>query len=379
MAAIRSVAHRRVWHLALIALAASGCARSQVVNASRLPPGTLVAHWQNPQTIDLSKLVSSSASSELVDRGDVLELTIESGYEQENPNGGVPIRVAEDGTTQVPLVGRVAVAGLELTAAEQAIREAAIQRGVFRNPSVTLLMKQQRMNKVTVVGAVNEPGTYELPRANSGLLAALIAAGGFSEYAGTEVEIRRPALRNEAVPGAPVRGDRVADGPHQQASYTQPAVLRPTSSIRVDLVAATKQPSGNPEWYLDDGDVVMVEKRDPQPVQVIGLVGKPGQFDLPAGKDLRVLDVLALAGGVSTPYIDKVHVIRHLPGQDDPLVIRISLHEAKTKGKGNFLLGPGDIVSVEQTAPNFAMDMFRMIAPYAFSASLNSTLPVLIK
>ncbi len=92
-----------------------------------------------------------------------------------------------------------------------------------------------------------------------------------------------------------------------------------------------------------------------------------------------MLDVLAMAGGVSTPYIDKVHVIRHLPGQDDPLVIQVSLREAKTKGKGNFLLGPGDIVSVEQTAPNFAMDLFRMIGPYAFSASLNSTLPGLIK
>jgi protein involved in polysaccharide export with SLBB domain len=125
--------------------------------------------------------------------------------------------------------------------------------------------------------------------------------------------------------------------------------------------------------------VVMVEKRDPQPVQVIGLVGKPGQFDLPPNKDMRLLDVLAMAGGVSTPYIDKVHVIRHVPGQNDPLVIRVSLREAKTKGKGNFLLGPGDIVSVEQTAPNFTMDMFRTIAPFAFSATLNSTLPGVIK
>ncbi len=379
MAATRRSANRRVSILALCALAASGCARAQFVNATRLPPNSLVAHAQNAQTIDLSKLVSSSASSELIDRGDVLELTIESGYEQENTNGGIPIRVAEDGTTQVPLVGRVEVAGLELTGAEQAIRRAAIERGVFRNPSVTLLMKQQRMNKVTVVGAVNEPGTYELPRANSALLAALIAAGGFSENAGTEVEIRRPALRNESLPGGPARGDRVAAGANQQASYAQPAVLRPASSVRVDLVAATKKSSGNPEWYLDDGDVVMVERRDPQPVQVLGLVGKPGQFDLPPGKDLRVLDVLAMAGGVSTPYIDKVNVIRHLPGQDDPLVIRVSLREAKTKGKGNFLLGPGDIVIVEQTGPNFAMDLFRMIAPYAASASLNSTLPVFIK
>jgi polysaccharide export outer membrane protein len=379
MAASRRPANRRVWILALAALTVSGCAQGRLIKATRLPADALVPHTQNAQTVDLSKLVSSSASSELIDRGDVLELTIESGYEQERTDGGVVIRVAEDGSAQVPMVGRVEVAGLELTGAEQSIRAAAIERGVFRNPSVTLLMKQQRMNKVTVVGAVKEPGSYELPRANSALLAALIAAGGFSDNAGTEIEIRRPALRNEAIPSGTGRGDKVAGGSTTHASYDQPAALRPTSSVRIDLIAATKETAGSPDWYLDDGDVVMVEKRDPQPVQVIGLVGKPGQFPLPANKDMRLLDVLAMAGGVSTPYLDKVNVIRHQPGQNEPLIIRVSLREAKTKGKGNFLLGPGDIVSVEQTGPNFVMDMYKTIAPYAFSASLISTLPGLIK
>ncbi len=119
--------------------------------------------------------------------------------------------------------------------------------------------------------------------------------------------------------------------------------------MRIDLVSATKPGAGKPNWYLDDGDVVMVENRDPQPVQVIGLVGKPGQFQLPANKDLRLLDALAMAGGAATPYVDKITVIRHLPGQNDPLVICVSLREAKTKGKGNLLLGAGDVVSVEQT------------------------------
>jgi polysaccharide export outer membrane protein len=365
--------------LALVALAVSGCAQGRMIKATKLTPNYLVPHTQNAQTVDLSKLVSSSASSELIDRGDVLELTIESGYEQEHPNGGLVIRVAEDGSAQVPLVGRVEVAGQELTGAEQAIRQAAIERGVFRNPSVTLLMKQQRMNKVTVVGAVKEPGTYELTRANSALLAALIAAGGFDENAGTEIEIRRPALRNEAVPGGHGHGDKVASGQNQRVGYDQPATLRPTSSVRIDLIAATKQTTTNPDWYLDDGDVVMVEKRDPQPVQVIGLVGRPGQFNLPANKDLHLLDVLAMAGGVSSPYLDKVNVIRQVPGQNEPLVIRVSLREAKTKGKGNFLMGPGDIVSVEQTVPNFVMDMYKTMAPFAFSATLNSTLPGVIK
>ena len=42
---------------------------------------TLVAHVDNAQTIDLSKLATSSASNELIDCGDLLTVTIDSGYE----------------------------------------------------------------------------------------------------------------------------------------------------------------------------------------------------------------------------------------------------------------------------------------------------------
>jgi polysaccharide biosynthesis/export protein len=378
MAGTLRAAHRRAWLLALAALAVSGCARNRVLKATAMPPEYAIAPRQNAQTIDLSKLATSAVSSELIDRGDVLEVTIETGYDKErvNNNNSLSIRVGEDGMAQVSLIGPVQVAGLELTGAEQVIRMAAVERGIYRNPSVTVLMKHQRVNKVTVVGAVKEPGTYELPRANSGLLAALVAAQGLSEEAGTDIEIRRPALRANPPPS----GDKVAQGPNQLASYRETqADVRPTSSVRIDLIAATKQTNSNQNWSLDDGDVVMVERRDPQPIEVIGMVTKPGQFPLPAGKDLHVLDALALAGGTTTPYLDKINLIRRVPDRKEPLVVRISLHEAKTKGQGNLLLGAGDVVVVEQTGPNFAMDIFRTFAPYTLGATIGATVPSLVK
>ena len=342
-----------------------------MIHATAMPAEYIPPHVENAQMVDLSKLAVSSASSELIDRGDVLEMTLESGYEQEHINNTIPIRVAEDGSVQVPIVGRVSIAGMELTDAEGAIRTAAVDRGVFRNPNVTLVMKQQRMNKITVVGAVNEPGTYELPRASSALLAALVEAGGLSPEAGTDIEIRRPALRNEIVPGES-RKDRVADGPHHLAAYEKPsATVRPASSVRINLISVTKPGSSPPSYYLDDGDVVMVEKRALQPITVSGLVHKPGQFKLPANQDLLLLEAIGLAGGTISPYCNKIHVIRHLPESDQPLVIRVSLREAKSTGKGNIRLGAGDIVQVEQTPANFAMDMLKTISPYAFSSSLS--------
>jgi polysaccharide export outer membrane protein len=253
------------------------------------------------------------------------------------------------------------------------IRTAAIERGLFRNPNVTLEMKQPRVNRVTVLGAVDKPGTYQLPRANSSLLTAIVEAHGLSADAGIEVEIRRPALRSEAVPVD--QPNTVASDGNHLASFAQPhATLRPTSSTRINLISATKETAGKNEYYLDDGDVVMVEKRDPLPVHVIGLVSKPGQIKLPANQDLHVLDAIALAGGQATPYVNKIHLLRHVPGNDQPLVVEISLREAKSTGKGNMLLGPGDVVSVEQSPANFAMEMFKSVVPYAVSPALTATL-----
>jgi len=315
-----------------------GCGGGRLYRATNLPVEFLAPQVENAQTVDLSRLATFSVSSELIDRGDVLEVTVETGYGVERGSTS-PVRVADDGTAQVPLVGKVPVAGLEVEAAEQAIAATAVQRGVFRSPTVTVVMKRQRSNKVTVLGAVESQGVYELPRASSYLLSAIVEADGLSDDAGTDVEIRRPArtILTAAEPAA--------------SNYGSPqppkTVTRPATSTRINLVEAAEQGGGG--LYLEDGDVVMVQRRDPQPVHVLGLVTKPGQFELPANQDLHLLDVIALAGGTSSQVADKIHVIRHLPGEQEPIVIEVSLGEAKRQGKGNLRLAPGDVVSIEQT------------------------------
>ena len=52
-------------------------------------------------------------------------------------------------------------------------------------------MQEKAVNRITVVGAVKEQGMVELPKGQSTLLAALMAAGSLDEKAGTEIEIRR--------------------------------------------------------------------------------------------------------------------------------------------------------------------------------------------
>jgi polysaccharide biosynthesis/export protein len=370
-----------------------GCAHN-VFQATKLPAEYMAPRVDNVQTVDLSKLSAPAVNSEAIDRGDVLAVTIDSSFSGTSDRRPTitPVRVGDDGYANVPLIGRVPLAGLTLSAAEQAIAATAVERGIFRDPVVTVTMQRQRMNKVTVLGAVEKPGIYELPRASSALLNALVVAGGLNKEAGMEVELHRPPHLNgdsrlaqnnidlstvQAVYAEPqaassetsagTGANSMAGNGNPQLAVAAGGVTAPISA-RIDLALAVKQ--GGQSYYLNDGDVVMVYKRDPHPIHVIGLVREPGEFELPVNREMRMLDALAKAKGVSSQVADKVHVIRQMPGRSDPIVIQISLHEAKTSGKGNIRLASGDIVSVEQTPATVMYDTVNNFLRFGVSGSI---------
>jgi polysaccharide export outer membrane protein len=269
--------------------------------------------------------------------------------------------VADDGSIVVPLVGRLTVAGLEVEQAERLLNAESVSRGIYRTPCMTLTMKQCHTSKVTVVGAVKNPGTHALPRGSTSLMSALLAAGGLSKEAGTEVEIRRIDSRQLA--------QAAAAGGVQQASYGQP--LPPEAQplvYRVDLAAAAAGMMQPPE--LRDGDVVRVVKRNLPPVQVIGLVRKPGQFPYPTDQKLCMLDALALAGGCSNALAEEVLVIRQSPDGGEPVRIALSIQAAKN-GPDNLVLAPGDTVSVEQTAATAALDVVQTIIRFSVGGTIS--------
>lgn len=98
---------------------------------------------------------------------------------------------------------------------------------------------------------------------------------------------------------------------------------------------------------LQDGGVIIVERRDPQFVTITGLVHKADQYQFPFGRNFTVLEGIAMAGGVSNQQADKVHVIRPLANSLNSTLIQLSIREAGKTGNSNITLGPGDVVSVE--------------------------------
>jgi polysaccharide export outer membrane protein len=340
--------------MGICVLIASGCQHSNVYEASSLPVQYQASVSDYRPPLDLSLLARRSVKSELIYPGDVLDVSIVTGIEEQVPEAWA-VRVDDQGDVLVPLVGRVAVAGLLLTDAERVIRDESVRRQIYRDPQISVLLNSRQRDQVRVVGAVMNPGVYELPTAGNDLLAALVAAGGLSDDAGTIIEIRHPAR------------PRATGGMTMLTSAQQPPEPVPTS-VRVDLAEASQGRGG--DYHLHDGSVVMVKERVPRSVYVLGLVHKPDGYELPDKEPLRVLDAIAMAGGRTLEIADKVQVIRRVPDNPEPIVIGVSVRAAKRDGRANVVLAPGDVVSVEETPWTFAVDTLRNFFRFGFSSAI---------
>jgi polysaccharide export outer membrane protein len=314
----------------------------------------------------LSKLASGAGSSETIGVGDVLEVRIAAGL-SEDDRSTMASRVASDGTISLPEIGTLQVAGIEPQGAESLIRSEAVRRELYRNPTVTVTVTHQRMNKVRVIGAVKEPGVYNLPPNASDIVSAIASAGGLAPDAGQTVEVRNPykAIREDrpAVVGDPNQPLSTVSSTNAVSSTNTVGNTNSgvggMNSYTVDLISAAK--AGDAQYIVQDGGVVMVEKRDPAPVYIGGLVKHAGRYDFPIGQDLHLLDAVALAGGMSNQLADKIYVVRQVAGGSDPAVIQISYRTAKKSADSNIRLGPGDVISVEHTPATVVMEALNII------------------
>ena len=129
------------------------------------------------------------------------------------------VRVDAHGNITLPLVGKIPVAGLTQSEAEQKLAS-IMQRNLLQNPQVTVFIKEFTSQRVTVEGQVKKPGVYPLAGQTS-VLQAIAMAEGPSDLAATDkvVLFRRQgnqskahlidlnAIRNGKAPDPYVRND----------------------------------------------------------------------------------------------------------------------------------------------------------------------------
>jgi protein involved in polysaccharide export with SLBB domain len=314
-----------IWHGVVAALLTLTCVGCQGLSQGDAVSAELAAFenaGQMPPVIDLEKLTKAPPPSGLyrVVAGDVLELQLPTVAVSASPEPSSKVetclsRVCPGGSIRLPIVGDVQVMGQTLTEIESAVAAAYYPQYVVEPPAVVAKVVEYASIRVSVQGAVKEPGAYDLHSDERSLVPALMKAGGIVPEGAGQIRIRRSGAEDAETVNLPVKGVNV-----------------PFADVA-----------------LFDGDAVEVERFDTPVLTVLGLVNKPGVFPCQPGVQYTLMQALAMAGGVHSvaqPELAKVYR-RDADGKTVSATFRID--PAGSGSSARVALRPGDVVAVEPT------------------------------
>ena len=150
---------RRKSAIRLVAVAigffGSGCNLTEArFTPKDLPANLQSARWQAPCTVDLSPGLSAPVVAHL-EAGDQVEVLVATGLNSSQMTR-IQTTVATDGTVELPVLGRIPVAGEGVTpeTSRQAVVQACYREGVSQKPLVQVSLQKPRQNRIIVNGAV---------------------------------------------------------------------------------------------------------------------------------------------------------------------------------------------------------------------------------
>jgi polysaccharide biosynthesis/export protein len=237
----------------LLSVAALGCSAALML---AMP----LAHAQAsaPKT---AAVKPADADQSRIGAGDTIRITV-----YQSPDLSMETRVNEGGAISYPLLGRVQLAGLTVTAAEQHIASELKRRDFVKDPQVIIVVTQVRANQVNVLGQVGKPGRYPLDLTGMRLTEVLALAGGVVAGVGSDTIV--------------LTGTR--DGKLFRHEIDLPRLFS-AGGTGEDIVVAP-------------GDTIWVD-RAPQ-IYMYGEIQHPGTMRLERG--MTVMQAVA-AGGGATP------------------------------------------------------------------------------
>jgi polysaccharide export outer membrane protein len=244
---------------------------------------------------------------------DLLEIKV-----VELPELNLAVRVSEDGSITLPLIGRVELGGMTKDAAERKIAALLAEKYV-NNPQVSVFIKEYQSNRVALIGAVKTPGMYEMI-GSMNLLELISKAGGFADNPGNDLYVAR-----EGKDGIQVKLTINLD----------------------DLIINGNQSLNIP---LQPRDIVTVPVDKIIQVYVWGEVKNPGALSVKLSKKITLMQAIAQAGGTTATAKKSAVVIKRKDektGKD--IQIKVNLNDI-IKGKApDPPLKEGDVVYVPES------------------------------
>jgi polysaccharide export outer membrane protein len=240
-------------------------------------PVSEVASETNERIAQLTMASDVKQGEYVIGSGDLLAVEV-----FDVPELSREVRVNETGYISLPLMpSKVRATGLTQFQLQDKLAELLQSNGLVSTPQVTVSIKEQHSQPITVIGAVKNPMVIQALRKTT-LLQALSQAGGISDDAGSTVIVSRPATDP-------------ADAADPNAA-SKPAAPQNFTINLADVLEAGDARFNIP---LEGGDVVSVPRAGI--IYVVGAVQKPGGFLLQNDLDkMTMLKMISLAGGTTT-------------------------------------------------------------------------------
>jgi polysaccharide export outer membrane protein len=260
----------------------------------------------NEKIQQLAGLASARPVDTPVGTGDLLHIDV-----FDVPELSRDIRVSETGDISYPLIpAKIQAAGLTPFQLEEKLEKLLVENGLVSHPQVSVFLKEQNSQPISVVGAVNHPMIYQVIRPTT-LLEVLTSAGGITDDAASEVIITRPALPTEAKTGPANSADR-------------PSKDQQTITIRLQDLLESGDAVYNIPVY--GGDVITVPHAGIVYVMGAGVQQQGGYVMQNHGEQITVLKAVALAHGMTGfAKADSAVIMRTNPvtGRKDEIPVHI--------------------------------------------------------
>lgn len=231
------------------------------------------------------------------------------------------VTVSRDGKISVPIIGEVQAGGLTTSELEQLISRRYREMEILREPRISVTILQFHRPRVSILGFVQRPGTFEFKEGDR-VLDALALAGSVN----------------------PERA-RLEEAWLQRADGTK---------ISLNLYRLFYEGDLSQNILLEDGDTIYIPEETQNRYFVGGQVKRPGQYVW--RPNLTVLDALSQAAWeTERARLSQTFVVRKKPDGTEER-IRVDMVRLLNKGdmSQNIEILPGDVIYVAETnTPNY--------------------------
>ena len=299
--------------------------------------------------------LNSSPGDYQIGPEDLLEISV-----LEAPDLNRTVRVSDDGAISLALLGPVQAAGLSARQL-QAVLEDRLRQTYMKDPQVSVFVQEMRSHPVSVFGAVEKPGVYQIRCAKT-LVEVLSMAQGLANDAGDTVIVIRHASDPSDFSVTALLNSRSRAGTDSplEAAVPMPSTVSRTAedtpgiegiTINLKDLLDSSDPRSNVLVY--PGDMVKVARAGI--VYVVGQVHKPGGFLLKTNENISVLQAIALAEGLTANAKGKEARIFLGGTNGSPKEVPINLDKILAGKAPSPLLKPDDVLFVPNSGGKEAL------------------------